>query len=145
MELVNIVIKPWQQAYIEAFAIRKQVFIEEQGVPEAMEIDEYDPESQHALAYVDTLVVGTARLVALSAHEAQIGRMAVLSAFRHQGIGKALLTSLLRLAKDVGITELSLHAQVYAIPFYESFGFVADGPIYDEAGIPHRNMMLLLS
>ncbi|WP_251366780.1 GNAT family N-acetyltransferase [Polynucleobacter sp. MWH-Svant-W18] len=141
---MEIVIKSWQQAFEEAFSIRREVFIEEQGVPEAMEIDEFDPPSRHALAYVNTLGVGTARLVKINTHQAQIGRMAVLIAFRKQGIGTALLSSLMDLAKAEGLQTLSLHAQAYAIPFYEKHGFVADGPVYDEAGIPHRNMMLLL-
>lgn len=142
---MDIVIKPWQQAYLDAFSIRKQVFIEEQGVPEAMEVDEFDSLAQHALAYVDTLIVGTARLHLLTDQHAQIGRMAVLSAFRGRGIGKALLTSLISLATIAGATKVSLHAQVSAIPFYERLGFATAGAIYDEAGIPHRNMMLLLT
>lgn len=141
---MDIVIKPWQQAFEEAFSIRKRVFIEEQGVPEELEIDEFDPSSQHAIAYVDALGVGTARLVRQNQQQAQIGRMAVLAAFRKQGIGKALLTSLMSLAQEEGVLELTLHAQVYAIPFYEKFGFIAQGPSYDEAGIPHRNMILLM-
>ena len=141
---MEIVIRPWQQAFQEAFRVRKQVFIDEQGVPEEMELDEFDPPSQHALAYVDTLCVGTARLVNAKNGQAQIGRMAVLAAFRKQGIGRALLGSLISLAKEEGITTLILHAQLEAIPFYEKFGFNPEGPIYDEAGISHRNMILLL-
>jgi len=142
---VEIVIRPWQQAFEQAFQVRKQVFIEEQGVPEEMELDEFDPLSQHALAYVNTLCVGTARLVKANSHQAQIGRMAVLSPYRKQGIGRALLTRFICLAKEAGTQILTLHAQLDAIPFYEKFGFITEGPIYDEAGIPHRNMILLLS
>ena len=142
---MEIVIRPWQQAFQEAFQIRKQVFIEEQGVPEEMELDEFDPISQHALAYVDTLCVGTARLVNTNSHQTQIGRMAVLSPYRKQGIGRALLTRFICLAKEAGTQTLTLHAQLDAIPFYEKFGFITEGPIYDEAGIPHRNMILLIS
>ena len=141
---MEIVIRPWQQAFQEAFQIRKRVFIEEQGVPEEMELDEFDPISQHALAYVDTLCVGTARLVNINSHQAQIGRMAVLSPYRKQGIGRALLTRFICLAKEAGTQILTLHAQLDAIPFYEKFGFITEGPIYDEAGIPHRNMILLI-
>ena len=141
---MEIVIRPWQQAFEQAFQIRKQVFIEEQGVPEEMELDEFDPLSQHALAYVNTLCVGTARLVNANRHQAQIGRMAVLSPYRKQGIGSALLTRFICLAKEEGVQTLTLHAQLDAIPFYEKFGFIAEGPTYDEAGIPHRNMILLI-
>jgi len=139
-----ILIKPWQEASQEAYLVREQVFIQEQGVPEDMELDEFDPAAIHALAYEGLLCVGTARLVHLAHHQAQIGRMAVLSAFRNQGIGKAILNHLIALAQADGVLSLLLHSQISAIPFYAKLGFIAEGPIYDEAGIPHRNMMLLL-
>ena len=144
MNPLEILIKPWQEASKEAYLIRQQVFIQEQGVPEDMELDEHDPSAKHALAYQDDLCVGTGRLVRLDSHYAQIGRMAVLSAFRSQGIGKAILSCLIALAKAEGVSILMLHSQVSAIPFYAKLGFIAEGSIYDEAGIPHRNMMLSL-
>jgi predicted GNAT family N-acyltransferase len=141
---LEILIKPWQEAAQEAYLIRKQVFIEEQGIPEDMELDEHDPLAKHALAYQDGLCVGTGRLVRLDNDHAQIGRMAVLSAYRNQDIGSAILSSLITLAQGEGVSTLVLHSQISATPFYAKFGFVAEGPIYDEAGIPHRNMILLL-
>ena len=144
LNTLEIVIKPWQEASQEAYLIREQVFIQEQGVPEDMELDGLDPACKHALAYAGALCVGTGRLVNLDNHHAQIGRMAVLSAFRKRGIGKAILSCLIALAKAEGVLTLKLHSQVSAIPFYAKHGFIAEGPVYDEAGIPHRNMMLLL-
>ena len=145
MNPLEILIKPWQEASTEAYLIRQKVFIQEQGIPEDMELDEHDSSAKHALAYQDDLCVGTGRLVRLDSHYAQIGRMAVLSAFRNQGIGKAILSCLIALAKAEGVSILMLHSQVSAIPFYAKLGFIAQGPIYDEAGIPHRNMMLSLT
>ena len=142
MNTLEIFIKPWQEASQEAYLIRKEVFIQEQGVPEEMELDEFDPASKHALAYMGALCVGTGRLVYLDNHHAQIGRMSVLSAFRNRGIGKAILTRLIALAKAEGVLTLILHSQVSVIPFYEKFGFIAKGAVYDEAEISHRNMML---
>ena len=144
MNPLEILIKSWQEASQEAYPIRKKVFIEEQGVPEDMELDEYDPIAKHALAYQDGLCVGTGRLVRLDNHHAQIGRMAVLSAYRNQHIGTAILNSLIALAKAEEISTLTLHAQVSAASFYAKFGFVVEGAIYDEVGIAHRNMILLL-
>jgi len=142
---LEILIKPWQEASKEAYLIRQKVFIQEQGVPEDMELDEHDPSAKHALAYQDDLCVGTGRLVRLDSHYAQIGRMAVLSTFRNQGIGKEILSCLIALAKAEGVLTLMLHSQVSAIPFYAKLGFIAEGSIYDEAGIPHRNMILSLT
>ena len=139
-----IVVQNWQDAHRAAHAIRRAVFIEEQGVPECMELDEFDPVAQHALAYQESECIGTARLVILADRQARIGRMAVLAAYRKQGVGGQLLSHLVVSGKSQGITQFELHAQLSAIPFYEQFGFIAKGNIYDEAGIAHRDMILII-
>jgi predicted GNAT family N-acyltransferase len=144
LNTLEVLIKPWQEASEEAYLIRQKVFIQEQGVPEEMELDELDSSARHALAYESKLCVGTGRLVHLDSRHAQIGRMAVLSTFRNRGIGKAILSHLIALAKAERVFTLMLHSQVSAIPFYAKLGFIAQGPTYDEAGIPHRNMILSL-
>ncbi|QWD61393.1 GNAT family N-acetyltransferase [Polynucleobacter sp. MWH-UH25E] len=141
---MDILIKPWQEAQKDAFKIRREVFILEQGVPADLEIDEFDPAAFHALAYSESAYIGTARLHINGDRSGQIGRMAVLSPFRNKGLGRQIMKALIELAKSNGISSLILHAQVSAIPFYEKLGFVANGPIYDEAGIPHRTMMMVL-
>jgi predicted GNAT family N-acyltransferase len=107
-----------------------------------MEIDEYDPIARHALAYLGDDCIGTARLIVLARHQGQIGRMAVLPTYRKQGIGAQLLGSLLELGQSQGINQFVLHAQLSAISFYKQFGFIAQGDVYDEAGIAHRDMIL---
>ena len=139
-----ILIQSWQAARAAAYPIRKHVFIEEQGVPESMELDEFDPSAQHALAYIDSECVGTARLVTLAGNIGRIGRMAVLATHREKGIGTQLLNSLIERSQSLGLAQLELHAQLSAIPFYEQFGFIAQGDIYDEAGIAHRDMILYI-
>ncbi len=141
---MEILIKPWKEVQADAFLVRQAVFIHEQGVPAELELDEYDPLATHALAYLDELCIGTGRLVDLGGGQAQIGRMAVLAQFRGRGTGKKILEKLVQIASAQGVKLLILHSQVAAIPFYEKQGFRAEGPTYDEAGIPHRNMILLL-
>jgi predicted GNAT family N-acyltransferase len=80
----------------------------------------------------------------MGVNQGQIGRMAVLPQFRGKGIGKAILLKLVALAQTQKISSLMLHSQALAIPFYEKYGFNTQGPIYEEAGIDHRNMILLL-
>jgi predicted GNAT family N-acyltransferase len=141
---LDILIRPWQEAQKDAFRVRHEVFILEQRVPEDLEIDEFDLVAFHALAYSDNVCIGTARLHINDDGLGQIGRMAVLSPFRNKGLGRQIMKALIETAKSKGVSSLVLHAQVSAIPFYEKLGFVANGPIYDEAGIPHRNMMMVL-
>jgi predicted GNAT family N-acyltransferase len=117
-------------------AIRREVFIVEQQVPEEMEWDADDATSVHALALLDGQPVGCGRLLP----DGHIGRMAVRASYRSRGVGRALLQALLAEARRRGMREVVLHAQTHALRFYEVQGFVADGPEFDEAGIPHRRM-----
>ncbi len=120
------------------FSLRKSVFIDEQGVPEDIEIDGLDPVCRHVLAWREGVAVGTGRI----SPDGRIGRMAVLKSSRGQGIGRDLLIELVRLGREAGIDQLHLSAQCRAIPFYEKAGFVVSGPVYKEAGIEHRHMTL---
>ena len=142
---MEILLKSWKGAEEDAFLVRQEVFIREQGVPVELELDEFDPTAVHALAYQNTQCIGTGRLVDLGNGKAQIGRMAVLAKFRGKGVGKQILQKLVELAASQGAQEIILHSQVSAIPFYEKLGFTAEGASYDEAGIPHRNMILTLA
>jgi predicted GNAT family N-acyltransferase len=118
-------------------AVREVVFVHGQRVPAELERDALDPLCFHVLAVdADGMPVGTARLTP----ERRIGRMAVLEAFRGRGIGEAMLAALLDEARRRGWAEVSLHAQVHALPFYARAGFVPAGPVFDEAGIAHREM-----
>lgn len=142
---MEILLKSWKEAEVDAFLVRQEVFILEQGVPAELELDEFDSSAAHVLAYQDAHCIGTGRLLNLSAKQAQIGRMAVLAKFRGKGVGKQILRKLVELAASQGAREIILHSQVSAIPFYEKLGFQTQGNVYDEAGIPHRNMMLTLA
>lgn len=121
------------------FAVRREVFIVEQEVPEAIELDGLDSSCTQALAFDEEsgTPIGTARLMP----EGRIGRVAVLKARRQQGIGAALVRCLLDEADRRDLGEIELHAQTWTIGFYEKLGFVADGPEFLEAEIPHRRMV----
>ena len=122
-------------------AIRRAVFIVEQGISEADDLDGLDGSAIHLLATVGSEPVGTARLL-LKEDVGKIGRVSVLPEFRGQGIGKALiLKSLDVFAKLPGISSAYLSAQDTAIAFYEPLGFVATGDVYIDAGVPHRDMV----
>lgn len=135
----------WDQARARAAAIRRAVFIEEQGVPESLEWDEHDAMAVHALALdLDGRAVATGRLVVVpGAREARIGRMAVQRELRRQGLGGRVLTALLDAAACQGILRVMLHAQVAVVPFYHRFGFAGTGGQFEEAGIPHIGMELV--
>jgi predicted GNAT family N-acyltransferase len=117
--------------------VRRRVFIEEQQVPEELEWDGLDGEATHLLAEdANGAPIGTARLLA----DGHIGRMAVMQPWRGRGVGRSLLETLMNTARERGLEAVFLHAQVEAIPFYERSGFVAEGDVFMDAGIPHRTM-----
>jgi predicted GNAT family N-acyltransferase len=141
--MVRIELMPWEHARAEASRIRFRVFVEEQGVPRDIELDERDPDCVHALAYEHGKVVGTGRLLPReegAGAAARIGRMAVLAESRGRGIGSRILESLIGKARERGEKRVALSAQVHAVEFYRSHGFQPLGEIYEEAGIPHRKM-----
>lgn len=122
--------------------LRRKVFIEEQGVSEADEVDDQDGVAIHLLATDGATPVGSARLLRLG-ETGKIGRVCVLASHRGQGIGAALIRAAVAEFRNLaGVTKVKLGAQTHAIGFYEGLGFTAYGPDYDDAGIAHRDMAL---
>lgn len=121
-------------------ALRREVFINEQGVSEADEVDGLDDSAIHLLAVDGDAPVGTARLLVKGA-VGKIGRVCVLPAARGTGLGAALiLAALEELRRVPGVTEARLGSQSHATGFYEKLGFVVEGDEFLDAGIPHRRM-----
>lgn len=124
-------------------AIRRTVFIEEQGVPEAEEVDGLDGDAIQLLAHQGGQVIGTARILMFPTY-GKIGRVAVLQEARGSGAGVALIKAATSEIRSRGAAQAKLGAQTNAIGFYERLGFVVEGPEYMDAGIPHRDMVATL-
>lgn len=121
-------------------ALRRTVFIEEQGVSEAEERDGRDADALHVLATLDGKALGCARIL-FAGDVAKIGRVCVVQEARGTGLGAAIIDACLDVARTQnGVTRARLGAQTHALVFYEKLGFAAFGPVYDDAGIPHRDM-----
>jgi predicted GNAT family N-acyltransferase len=135
----------------DALRVRRRVFIEEQGVPEDLEIDEHDADpavvttALHVLARLDGESVATGRLV-LDEHDGNlhIGRVAVLAEHRRHGLGRTVMLALRDLARERNATSITLAAQLHAVGFYERLGYTARGDVFLDAGIEHRWMDLPL-
>lgn len=127
----------WPEFKTVLAEIREQVFVKEQNVPLALELDEHDERCYHLLA-IDQhgSAVGTARLL----QDGHIGRMAVLAQHRGKGIGSLLLNHLIKMAKTKGMVCVFLNAQTQAIGFYEKHHFHVVGEEFTDAGIPHVRM-----
>ena len=132
----------WADAETSLAAIRRQVFVVEQHVPEALEWDGLDNDAIHLLATAaDGTAIGCARILA----QGRIGRLAVLETWRGRGVGRLLLQSAIASCGARGWPDITLSAQMHALDFYARAGFVVCSEEYLDAGIPHRDMKLNLS
>lgn len=139
--MLHIELGDWESMRQWAAPIRYAVFVDEQKVPPDMELDDWDPQSVHAVAFdADRTAVGTGRLLP----DGHIGRMAVVGAARGAGVGSALLRALMEEARRRGHRAAVLSAQTQAIPFYRRHGYEISGIEYIDAGIPHVDMRCAL-
>lgn len=132
------------------FAVRKEVFVGEQGVPEDIEYDAHDATALHVLAIgADGIPLGTGRLLhgeaaagktGGDASVGSLGRLAVTRRARGLGVGAALVRAIEDAARGLGLTAVDLHAQTQALGFYERLGYTAYGPEFQDAQIAHRAM-----
>ena len=161
--MVDMRLGGWDLLGSDAAALRRQVFVDEQNIPAALEWDGADAGALHAVAHNRFgLALATGRLVA-GASDAdgvpgltgtspsarvsrigrigRIGRMAVLASLRGSGIGGTVLQALMQAARSRGDAQVLLHAQASAVAFYRRHGFVPQGPVFDEDGIAHQAMV----
>jgi ElaA protein len=125
-------------------ALRRTVFIHEQGVPETDEVDDRDDDAIHLLLTEDGLPLGSARLLIGDGY-VKIGRVCVLGSARGRGFGAALIQQAVAVARMIpGVSLVKLGAQTHATGFYAALGFAPIGPEFMDAGIAHQEMTLTL-
>jgi YbgC/YbaW family acyl-CoA thioester hydrolase len=143
--MVQVRLGSWDDLGPQAHPLRKAVFVDEQKIPAELEWDSADGQALHALA-VNRFgqALATGRLVAVAEGVGKIGRMAVVRDVRGGRVGRAVLDALVGAARERGMGAVVLHAQQSATGFYLRAGFQTRGPVFDEAGIPHQEMVLPL-
>jgi predicted GNAT family N-acyltransferase len=127
-----------------ALALRHDVFVDEQGVPPELEIDEHDETAVHLIALDGARIVGVCRLVEDGAR-AKFGRLVVARDARGGGVGSALLSEAERRARALGAEQMVLTAQTSAVGLYERAGYTARGDVFLDAGIEHMTMVKRLA
>ncbi|EEI20449.1 Acetyltransferase [Lentilactobacillus hilgardii] len=127
------------RVYQDAQAIRKSVFVKEQGIDETLEFDGTDGDATHYVAYAQHRPVATARAT-VTGEGVHIQRVATLKMYRHKGFAKQLLEAILNDPKYKGETNFYLGAQETAKGLYETLGFKQYGDPFMEVGIKHVNM-----
>nr|WP_239585582.1 GNAT family N-acetyltransferase [Lysinibacillus composti] len=127
-----------------AFEIRKKVFVEEQGVPVHLELDEHDASAVHFILKDGEKVIGASRLRELEHRIGKVERVCVLREYRGKRLGILIMQAVENYATKHGWKKLKLNAQSYAIPFYEKLNFKVTSPEFLDANIPHRAMEKLI-
>ncbi|WP_374724341.1 GNAT family N-acetyltransferase [Calidifontibacillus erzurumensis] len=126
-----------------AFQIRKEVFVEEQGVPLEDEFDEFDTldgQCKHIIVFYDQRPVGTGRIRSLDGF-GKLERICVLKPYRKFGLGKVIINTLEEIAKEMGLSKEKLHGQTQDEGFYKKLGYQTLSDTFMEDGIPHVLMV----
>lgn len=138
---LEIVVATLEADYQNALKVRKTVFIDEQKVPEELEIDEYEKDATHFVVYDEAHnPVAAGRMRVKGENLAKVERICVLKEHRGEHIGEALMAELENEARQMGLSGLLLNAQTHAQGFYEKLGYEVTSDLFYEAGIPHVEM-----
>jgi predicted GNAT family N-acyltransferase len=133
-----------EAAFAQCRHIRREVFCVEQRVPESIEWDAFDATCIHYLLLREGAAAATARTRLYAPGVWKIERVAVLKRLRQLGLGRDLMTHIIARARADGVREVILNAQTAVASFYSGLGFVAEGPEFLEADIPHMRMRMKL-
>jgi YbgC/YbaW family acyl-CoA thioester hydrolase len=145
-EMLDVQVGHWDELGVSAQDIRAEVFVREQGIPMDLELDEADHDAIHALALNRLgMPLATGRLIRHAPGVSRLGRMAVIAPMRGSSVGRRVLEALTTAAVQRGDHTVLLHAQLSAANFYRRFGFVENGPHFEEAGILHVEMTRTVS
>ncbi|MCX6666396.1 MAG: GNAT family N-acetyltransferase [Euryarchaeota archaeon] len=125
----------------QIYQIRTEVFVQEQQVPKDLEFDDLDNDSNHLIAKLNQQPIGCARIRQIGKNKAKLERIAILKPYRNKGYGTDITNYCINFCKTKHNTTLFLHAQTHVQKFYERFGFIEEGTIFQEAGIPHIKMI----
>lgn len=144
-DMAQLHVGSWHDFQKQASPLRTEVFVHEQKVPAELEWDEADATALHAVALNRMgMCLATGRLIQHAPGVARIGRMAVKKQMRGSALGQRVLHALIDAARHRGDTQVILHAQCSAEAFYKRSGFVPHGAVFEEAGIAHVEMVLML-
>lgn len=123
-----------------AFSLREEVFVKEQGVPLSLELDEHDATAIHFIVNAGNETIATARIREIEPNIGKVERVCVLDTYRGKRLGVLIMEAVEQYAQNTDFKKLKLHAQSYAVPFYEKLAYVVTSPEFMDAGIPHRAM-----
>lgn len=141
--LQDVVVKIAQseQEKQDAFFVRKEVFVKEQGLPLPLEVDDLDKIATHIVAYYKQQPIAASRIIVNDKSDSvKVERLSVLPKFRRKQIGIQMMQMIEAFIRKnfPNVSVIKIHAQIHAIPFYEKQGFSVTSPEFMDNYIPHR-------
>jgi len=136
---IKINIVSTDQDYRDCLYIRNKVFIEEQNINKELEYDDKKVSAIYIVAKINLIAIGTARYRSTEVG-IKLERFAVLKEYRGLGVGKSLVSFLVKTLKSE--KNLYLNSQKKVAGFYKKLGFKVRGDVFYEAKIPHYKMVL---
>lgn len=130
----------------EILRLREDIFVVEQNCP-YHDIDGIDYNSVHVMCIVkdgdkDSLAAYARVYYDEEVKQVKIGRVITARQYRRFGLASKVMKTAIDIAcKQFNAEEIWLHAQTYAIPFYEGVGFKVASEQFLEDGIPHKQMV----
>lgn len=137
--MIQVQVARTEEELKDVYDVRRQVFIEEQGVPAEVEVDEKEKESIHLIAYYHNQPIGAGRL-RLEEKYGKAERVCILATMRGKGLGATLMNEMEKVARDQGMDTLKLNAQTHAESFYKGNGYTTISDLFYDAGILHVTM-----
>lgn len=144
LKVVEVKIVSNDKEMNDAFTVRKNVFIEEQNVPEEEEMDQFDQTATHFVVYDQGNPVGAGRFRVIDGI-GKVERICIVASVRKKGLGKLIMDEIERFAATKGIQTVKLNAQIHAEPFYQKIGYETVSDEFMDAGIPHVAMTKILN
>jgi len=139
---IKIVTTPTEKK--QAFYVRSIVFIEEQQVPEEIELDEYDEEAIHFIGYKEGKPIAASRLRWIE-DSGKLERVCVIKDYRGKSYGTKIIREMENMITARGYKKSTLNAQTHAQSFYHQLGYETVSEEFMDAGIPHVTMIKQLN
>ena len=137
MDIIIREINVTESAYQQLLVLRDEVLRKPLGMSVYNDDLSKDHEEVILAALDEDELIGCLMMKKLNNSTGKLRQMAVAKQHQGKGIGRQLIITAERIAKNKGQQTLELHARKTAVHFYKEIGYTTEGDEFTEVGIPH--------